>query len=606
LTTAYLMNLDAGGYTPIYLTGGPVTAEVKQGNYAVLAFVDTMDAPNVDQIDLTAIAKPQLLVDKDTDVALDARAAKPVIVHTPQPTEMFSGSHQLYRTAKNGFSLSAAAGAWDKMSVVPSDPATSGSFEYLAHYDLEAPPLATYIVGANVALHPVYLTGYLDKSSWLDGHRRLPAVYVGAGRPDDYTGRDVRGKVALVRSTPDLKVADQVAAAAAAKAAMVMVLATTPAAVLPAVSGSVPVPTVGLSQAEGNDLLRRLGQGPVSLDLTGIRYSPYRYEAVLPYAQVPDGVGYTMDASNTGVQHTKVYAVRPNETGSITNGFFRPYTSVSFAVVFPRPFPFTQDRYYTAGDTRYSEGMYASFPYDSVTNLFLTVPPGMDTTKTYFKGPFVAGTSTVRPPAARQGDRLLFTFDSINDSEPDHVNGQQGAQTAARVYRDGELVAQGPYAVGYFDVGVAQPATYRVELDMNQGRPGWTVNTESHSAWTVRSGRPSTADWVPLQVLNARWDLNLDLHNAAPAGNLFTLKLKAGTQAGAPAVPVTSAQASVSYDDGGTWKEVPLLGADGAYQAAVRSPALKNTGGYVALKYKITDLNGATMEQTLYRAYALK
>src|SRR2546430_915581 len=187
-----------------------------------------------------------------------------------------------------------------------------------------------------------------------------------------------------------------------------------------------------------------------------------------------------MDASNTGVQHTKVYAVRPNEIGSFTNDFFRPYMWVSFAVVNSRPFPFSQDRYYTAGDTRYSEGMYATFPYDGVANMVMTVPPGMNTTKTYFKGPFHAGTSIVRPPAARPGEGSAL--------EPPAV-----------------------------------------------------------------------------------------------------------TQAGAPPVPVKKALAWVSYDDGGTWKALPMLGADGSYSAVTRQPALKDTVGYAALKYEVTDANGATM-----------
>jgi hypothetical protein len=298
--------------------------------------------------------------------------------------------------------------------------------------------------------------------------------------------------------------------------------------------------------------------------------------------------------------------VAPNQIGSYANAVFRPYTFITLSQVYRRPFPFQQDKYYSAGDSRYSESLYANFPYDVMANFPATFTPGADHTKTYFKGPIHAGTSQVRPPAARQGDRLLFTFDSVLDAEPDHVNGQQGAATAARIYRDGQLVAQGPYAVGYFDVGTADPTTYRVELDMTQGRPGWTVGTESYSAWTVRSARPATAGWVPMPVLNAHWDLDLDGHNAAPAGTLFTLRLRAGTQDGAPPVPVRSAKAWVSYDDGGTWKLVPLLGAEGTYSAVVRHPALRDTTGYAALRYEVTDANGATEEQTLYRAYALK
>ena len=66
--------------------------------------------------------------------------------------------------------------------------------------------------------------------------------------------RVTSGKVVLVRSTDGLKIEDQVAAAAAGKAALVMVLATTPGVFQPFTDPNLAVPTVALSQAEGNDL----------------------------------------------------------------------------------------------------------------------------------------------------------------------------------------------------------------------------------------------------------------------------------------------------------------------------------------------------------------
>jgi len=212
----------------------------------------------------------------------------------------------------------------------------------------------------------------------------------------------------------------------------------------------------------------------------------------------------------------------------------------------------------------------------------------------------------VRPPASREGDRFLFTFDSFVDAEPDHVTAAQGAKTAARIYRDGELVAQGPYAVGFFDVGTAQPATYRVELDVTEGRPGFAVSPEVYSAWTFRSARPTAPGRVPLPVLTASWDLALDLNNTARAGQPFTLRLNANTQPGAQPVAVTSATVWVSFDDGGTWKRVTMDGSDGRFIGTVRHPKLADTTGYASLRYEIADAAGGKLEQTVFRAYALK
>ena len=64
------------------------------------------------------------------------------------------------------------------------------------------------IAGTGVALHPLYLTLSSDATARIDGGKKLGAVYVGAGRPDDYAGRNVRGKGALVRSTPGLSIED--------------------------------------------------------------------------------------------------------------------------------------------------------------------------------------------------------------------------------------------------------------------------------------------------------------------------------------------------------------------------------------------------------------
>jgi hypothetical protein len=547
---------------------------------------------------------PELVVARDTTVTFDARAARPVSVTTPKPTETLSVANGIFRkVGAKSITLGQVAGDV-RLSVLRSDPVITGDLEYAPRLELEAPRLAMRIAGSQVALHPRHLIPATEPGRWPAGSRTLPAVYAGTGRPDDFEGRDVRGKVAVVRGTAELAVEDQVAAAATAKAAMVVVLAGADP-LQPYVNPAVALPVVGLSGDEGADLLRRLANGPVSLALTGTPASPYRFDVVLPFAKaLPDGIAYTVDASNTAVQHSDLYAVRPGQVGAYSVTYSRPNGGGGFgALVVRRPFPLHQDRYLSAGGTRYGQHVYASFPYEVLVGLGDEPVAGAQTRKTWFRGPLRPGTGTARPPAARNGDQLLLTFDSFVDAEPDHVLGDQGQETAARIYRDGVLVAQAPTAVGYFPVGTAQPGTYRVELDVTQGRPDWAVSTQAHSAWTFRSARPAGPGWVPLPVLTATWDLDLDLANAAAAGREFPLRLVARNQTGAP---VSAARAWVSFDDGGTWTAVPLNGGDGTYRGSVRHPRLGDTTGTVSLRYEITDAGGSSLEQTVYRAYLLK
>ena len=562
-----------------------------------------MDQPGKAQTELTEIAKPQLTVAGDLPIVLDARGAKPVEVTTPKPTEPVFSAHSVYRKVGD-LALNVSTGTNAKLFVQPSEPATTGTFEYLARTDLEAPPITMAIAGPGLILHPRYLTPEAGKR--LDGRRKLPAVYVGAGRADDYVGRDVRGKIAVVRSTAELAIEAQAAAAAAAKAALIVVLAAGPGVFKPYVPPTAALPTVGLDQTEGAELLRRMGQGAVSLDLVGTQWSPYHYGVMLPSAQVPDGIRHTPDATNTARQHTRVYAVRPNQTGGFGDHAIRPYTFASVATIHLRPFPFERDDYYTANDSGYSPTVFADFPTDSMVDLYKTFQPGTESTQSYYRGPMRSGSSAIRSVPSRTGDTMLYTYDSFVDSEPDHVTGNQGVKTAARFYRDGALVGENRYAVGYFDVAVPQPATYRVELDVSEGRPGWTVSTEVYSAWTFRSARPAGSATVPLPGLVATWDLDLDLNNAAAAGKYFALRLTAGTQPGAQPVPVRTVAVWTSFDDGGTWKKASIGGVDGQYLGTVRHPKLRDTTGYVSLRYEITDVDGNKLEQTVMRAYALK
>ena len=74
-----------------------------------------------------------------------------------------------------------------------------------------------------------------------------------------------------------------------------------------------------------------------------------------------------------------------------------------------------------------------------------------------------------------------------------------------------------------------------------------------------------------------------------------------------PAGPIEDVRVSVSYDDGATWRRVPLVPRRGDhYTAILVHPPAARTSGWVSLRAEVTDADGATLKQTTIRAYALE
>jgi hypothetical protein len=85
------------------------------------------------------------------------------------------------------------------------------------------------------------------------------------------------------------------------------------------------------------------------------------------------------------------------------------------------------------------------------------------------------------------------------------------------------------------------------------------------------------------------------------AARPHVIGFKVNQQAGAAAARSTSLQASVSFDEGKTWRRIITVGALGRYVAVV--PAGKGT---VSLKVVAADNAGNKVTQTVIRAYGLK
>lgn len=200
------------------------------------------------------------------------------------------------------------------------------------------------------------------------------------------------------------------------------------------------------------------------------------------------------------------------------------------------------------------------------------------------------GNRVGRPPVSRTGDQLLIAPSVFGDSDGRTM--QTRGTRSMKVFRNGELFAQGTSTIGTVDVP-HDTAEYRVEIDAARSEP-YLLSTQTSLAWEFESGHVDGTEALPVSVV--RFKPALDDHNIAPAGRPFLVPVQ--VQHGTAVMDTVTIEAS--FDDGQTWSRVPVIGGR---QARVTHP---NEDGFVSLRSTVTDVDGNTTTQTIIRAYQIK
>lgn len=164
-----------------------------------------------------------------------------------------------------------------------------------------------------------------------------------------------------------------------------------------------------------------------------------------------------------------------------------------------------------------------------------------------------------------------------------------------------------------------QAASYQLDWTWDRvGDSAATVDTD----WTFQSGPADPAASLPageecapdaarscsyLPLLFLRYDLPLDDSSQATAGTAEPINFSVTSQQGAPAVSGVSATVSASFDGGQTWTspQQATSQGNGQFTTTISQPALADTDGFVALRVTAADGSGNSVTQTIIRAYGL-
>nr|WP_081655665.1 PA domain-containing protein [Amycolatopsis vancoresmycina] len=448
------------------------------------------------------------------------------------------------------------------------------------------------------------------------------AVSAGQGKPADF--KNVRGKAAIVDPDPADYDRDGVSrAAAAAGAAMVFIVVPDGwgTASVPSVSAApfLPIPTVQLDRDQGLALLATMKWFPALLSLQGVPVSPYLYDVVQTERdRIPDKPVHRVTAANTAAVTTHYRQTGSGGEAKEQRFAWKPWQDFAVNEYQRRvATPSTREEYVSSGDTLWQHRVRHGLIWDEMSPL----TGGMTTApRTYANGEHVTEdwfAPVVRPAiprgvpgldSTREGDKLRIRIPEFADSQAGHYGFNEGddqagpAVTSAKLFRDGQLVSEQPYAFGTFPAG-ADPATYRLDLSVRRDSPEWLFGTGTQTSWTFRSARSAAPALLPLLQLD--YAVEADAGNRLPAGRQARIGLSARFQDGMATPDVRSMKAWASYDDGRTWRAVDVKRTGKSYEATIEHPALGATNSYVALRVQATDTAGNAVDQTVLRAYGL-
>ncbi|MEV5746269.1 hypothetical protein AB0L00_00500 [Actinoallomurus sp. NPDC052308] len=199
---------------------------------------------------------------------------------------------------------------------------------------------------------------------------------------------------------------------------------------------------------------------------------------------------------------------------------------------------------------------------------------------------------------------MLSSWDAHSGIAPyDHVTGQTTLQTSDR-----KIIATSDQP-GYGEFNLPAPgrgsgqAAYKVTTDAERQAPWSDLATRQHVVWTFTAQPPSGDRAEDLPLLSVLYRTRLDDDNRASTSTQH-LALSVRTNQDAPTPTVRRLTLRASYDDGTTWKNVPVYNTGQGWEATLQNPP-GSAGKYVSLRAAAEDTTGRTVDQTVIHAYGL-
>ncbi|MEU1144280.1 S8 family serine peptidase [Streptomyces sp. NPDC005863] len=588
---------------------GTLQLRLQPGTYALSTFLDVRGSKGKDSLGLGFLADPQIRLDRNREITLDGRRLREITADVDRRTE----TRQLlmeYDRKAGGADLMGAVQVpltYDSIFAAPTVKVTEGTFEYRTVWRLGKP-----LVDVKGLREAVAQPG----GTLAEGRHTWTLVDAGDGTPAAYEGKDVRGRAVVVRRTDGVDPARIGQAAQDAGAAALFVTDDRPGR-LNAWFGTDdnadrPLQIATVDAADGARLVAAARTGRKA-ESTGTLNTPYVYDLSEGHkGAVPKDLAYEPGKRELAVLDTAFHAVKP-----AAGGEFR----YSITDSFPVGLGFQEKIDLPAERTEYVSTGPGQLWHESVS----TGPGALEERGGLVarRGGSRAGLDWFKPALhpwlgtglgwgqTRRGNDLEFNVPGWGDSGPDHTGfgdvwNEESMTQVSEVFVDGVSADRRQSSGVYVWDADPDEHTYKVVTDTTLDPERWELATKGHAEWTFRSKETAADRKTFLPLLNLGFDVDTDLAGRVRGGRTLDVGLFAAYVKGAPDTGTIGGGAlSVSYDEGRTWKSVPLDrdGRKASWQGELRVPRGADS---VSLRASARDDRGGSVEQEIVRAVGVR
>ena len=588
---------------------GTVKLRMRPGTYSLVTYLPVAGSHGIDSRGIALLGAPEVVLDRDRHLSLDASKAVEVTATVPKVTEDRLLYLDWYR--KLGAD-SVVSGQYvlpsyvDTMYALPTEKVTTGEFEFEARWRKAFPLLQ--IANRDQSVKTLMQAG----SSAYAGKGRLRVVDGGEGTAADLAKVDARGAFLLVRHSSAVDSMTRAQNAADAGAALLGVVADTAAPVQEYVGTDTgadsAVPVVSLSQETGTALLTKAASGRFRLAVTGTPDSPYVYDLVSPYPdRIPASLSFRPRASELATVDMRFHGTT-SRTGGEFRWDFRPYRPSSFGFPLKQTMPATRIDYVsTQPGVQWAESAVTGPNFEWVTSSDThAFTPGKRTVDDWFGAVTRPADNAAFIPSYRYSGFLTFNVQPWSDGGAGHAGYLQFNDTKhLDVYQGGVKIKESDFAQASIFPVEDGAQDYTLDLTAERDPSAFTTSVRTHTVWQVHSPAISngldTVDLMP--VLQVAYDVKTDLANRVHGGEqsigISVHHLPGAAGGGTVGRPTVW----TSYDDGKHWRRAKVVvAADGTTVARFEAPER----GFASLRVSAKDDRGNAVTQDVIRAFGLR
>lgn len=607
-TLAYAALFSKDMDPEIVAVNGTTELRLRPGTYSAMAMmeVDT----NTDHRGIALVGNPEITLDGQQTVELDARNAKEIKVEVPKNTEPSYQRMEYYRSIE-GKTMSHInlLPVWiDKMYATPTNEVEDGEFEYLTRWRLIKPYLEINFKGK--VLDDIPLAG----STPLDGKYNLSTVYAGNGTAADYESVNAKGKIVVVERNTEVTPPQQSVAAHEAGAKL-LIIVNNEDKEFSVFAGNpdytnIPLAVAAISKSEGEEVIKAARSGNLNLFVEGEVNTPFLYDLMdVHQGSIPEDLTYA-PANEELVKIDTRYKSDREAPGGEFRYDLRPHTFGAVGFLYKLDLPSVRTEWVSAvKDTRWYHHAEVLDSKWEVRQPSVTYEKGGKLDEDWFS-------PVVRPRLGegywtpnRQGNGFQFNIPAWADSTKGSTGGtgynESVKNQTHKLYQGDTLIKEGKsQALNVFSGISEERKQYRLVTDAKRDPNRWSTSVSTHTEWTFWSGKGEDfRTLLPFYSLDYKVDTDMD--GNALAAPSTTLELSAAKLDGVAGYGnLEGATLDVSFNEGESWKSVKLeRTADDRWVAIINNP---KTSKSVSLRAAAWDDEGNRISQEIIKAYGLK